>query len=206
MLIERGNVMKRSVGFTLVEMMITVAILAILAAIAIPSFSTFIRSAQIRTAAESMQAGLNLARAESLRRNARVSLWMVTNLTAGCVRSGSGTSWVVSMADPAAKCNVAASETVAPRLVQSRSGSEGTAAVSLSATGGGAASSCITFNGFGQVEAACTGGGTPIDKIVFSPAVTTSGAKVLEVRVTSGGAIRMCRQGASSDDPAYCGV
>lgn len=199
------HVMKRSAGFTLVEMIIAVAILGIMAAIAMPSFSTFIRNAQIRSAVENMQAGLNLARSEALRRNTRVSLWMVNGISATCARSASGTSWVVSLADPAGKCNIVSSETVAPQLVQSRSGSDGTGTVGVSAvTGGGAASSCITFNGFGQVEAACTGGGTPVARVVFAPAAATAGVGNLEVRVTPGGAIRSCNPAKSGEDPTKC--
>lgn len=197
--------MKRSAGFTVVEMMIAVAILGILLAIGMPSFATFIRNSQVRTAAENMQAGLNLARSEALRRNAPVSFWMVTNLTSGCALSSSGNSWVVSMANPAGKCQIASSETVAPRTIQTRSGNDATGPVTLSATGGGAARNCVTFNGFGQVEDTCTGGGTPIAKVEFNTA--TAGTKSLEVRITSGGAVRMCNPAmANTDDPTYCGA
>lgn len=198
--------MKRSAGFTVVEMMIAVAVLGILVAIGMPSFATFIRNSQVRTSAENMQSGLHLARAEALRRNARVSFWMVTNLTAGCALSGTGNSWVVSMANPAGKCQVASSETVAPQTVQSRSGNDATGPVTLNATGAGnVASSCVTFNGFGQVEDTCTGGGTPITKVEFTAA--TAGTKSLQVRVTPGGAVRMCNPATTNtDDPTHCGA
>jgi type IV fimbrial biogenesis protein FimT len=199
--------MKHSAGFTLVELIITVTILGILMAVGMPSFTNFIRNSQIRSAAENLQAGLNLARSESLRRNARVSFWMVSDLTAACARGATRTSWVVSMANPAGACNAASSETNAPQLIQSRSGSDNTATVTLSATdSAGAASSCITFNGFGQVESTCTGGGNPIAKVVLNSSGGTSGIRTLEVRVTSGGAIRLCDPSASSSSPAYCGT
>lgn len=196
--------MKRSAGFTVVEMMIAVAVLGILVALGMPSFATFIRNSQVRSSAENMQSGLNLARSEALRRNSRVSFWMVTDLTAGCTLSGTGNSWVVSMANPTGKCQVASSETVAPQLIQSRSGNDSTGAVTLSAIGGGGgASSCVTFNGFGQVEDTCTGGGTPITQVQFTAA--TAGTKSLQVRVTPGGAIRMCNPAmTNADDPTFC--
>ncbi|CAM4205387.1 hypothetical protein F901_00714 [Acinetobacter dispersus] len=45
---------KRCTGFTLIELMITVAIVAIIAAIAIPSYETYIRRADLSTAQQEM--------------------------------------------------------------------------------------------------------------------------------------------------------
>jgi type IV fimbrial biogenesis protein FimT len=199
----RGHhvLMKRQRGFTLVEMMVAVAIVAILMAVAVPNFQAFIRNTAIRSAAESMQAGLNLARSEALRRNARVTLWVVDSLAATCARSSSGNSWVVSFDNPAGACNAASSQTTAPRLIQSRAGSDGSTGVSVSAlTAGATAASCITFNGFGGVESTCTGGGAPIGSIQF----TSTGGRRLDIRVTSGGAIRQCDPSADASSTARC--
>lgn len=197
--------MKRPRGFTLVEMMVAVAIVAILLAVAVPGFQGWIRNAEIRTAAESLQAGLNLARTEALRRNARVSLWLVDNLGATCVRSASGKSWVVSMDNPASACAAASSETVAPRLIQSRAGNDGSPNVNVAAlNAAGAAASCITFNGFGLVEAACTGGGAPLARVSLTSAAGGASARMLDVRITSGGAIRQCDPNAAAGKPTSC--
>lgn len=198
--------MKCSSGFTLVEMMIAVAIMAILLAVGMPAFQTFIQNIQIRTAAESMQSGLNLARTEALRRNARVSLWIVNGVTASCARSSSGTSWVVSFDNPAGLCNVASSETVAPRIIQSRAGSDGSSTVNVSAVdANGAGTSCITFNGLGSIESTCAGGGPPIDTITFRSATSPTTTRGLNVQVTRGGAVRMCDPAVSAEnDSANC--
>src|SRR5690606_15153493 len=57
----------RTSGFTLVELMVTIAIAAILAAIAFPSFQDSIRSNRVTTAANELMASLALARTEALR-------------------------------------------------------------------------------------------------------------------------------------------
>lgn len=195
--------MNKRGGFTLIEMMITVVIMAILLAVGAPSFTTFIQNAQIRTAAENLQAGLSLARSEALRRNAHVSLWMVNNLSASCARSATGTSWVVSQDNPAGNCAAGASDTTAPRLIQTRSGSDGSSNVTLSAVdSGGSATSCITFNGFGQVETTCNGGGNPIARVSLVSAV--SNTRALDIRVTAGGATRTCNPAETGSSPTAC--
>ena len=198
--------MKPNAGFTLVEMMISVAILAILLGIGMPSFQRFIENTKIRTTADSLQAGLNLARTEALRRNARVSFWLVNNVSASCARSASGTSWVVAFDNPAGVCNAAASDTAVPRIIQSYSGSDGSSGMGVSAlNGAGNAASCITFNGFGTVEPNCGANEVPIWRIKVESANAASTARKLDVRIISGGAVRMCDPAVTSTtDPSRC--
>lgn len=61
-------------GFTLVELMVTVSIAAILLAIGVPPFSRLISSNRMATQTNELVASLNLARAEAVRRSAGVSL------------------------------------------------------------------------------------------------------------------------------------
>lgn len=200
--------MKPNAGFTLVEMMIAVAILAILLALGGPAFQTFIENTKIRSTAESMQAGLHLARSEALRRNARVTFWLVDGISAACARSASGTSWVVSFDNPAGGCNAASSETVVPRIMQSRSGNDGSTGISVSARDGSdTATDCITFNGFGSVETACTDGAAPLRRIAITSTSASTATRALQVRITPGGAVRMCDPSVGvNTDPAYCGT
>jgi prepilin-type N-terminal cleavage/methylation domain-containing protein len=61
-------------GFTIIEFMITVAIVAILVAIASPSLDRFTTAASLDMAAESFQSSLGYARSEALKRGQTVSL------------------------------------------------------------------------------------------------------------------------------------
>jgi type IV fimbrial biogenesis protein FimT len=65
-------------GFTLVELLVTIAIAAILMGVAVPSFSTFIATQRIKTAAFDLTSTLIQARSEALKRNASVTLASAT--------------------------------------------------------------------------------------------------------------------------------
>ena len=64
----------RSAGFTLPELMITVAIVSILAALAGPSFSSLIASQRTRAASTDLYLALAKARSEAIKRNTNVTL------------------------------------------------------------------------------------------------------------------------------------
>jgi type IV fimbrial biogenesis protein FimT len=61
-------------GFTLTELMVTVAVASILAVIAGPSFTGLIASQRIRTASFDLMAHLTLARSEAIKQNADVTV------------------------------------------------------------------------------------------------------------------------------------
>ena len=61
-------------GFTLIELMLVVAVLGIIVLIAAPSFQRAIHSNQLRTETSRLLSALNLARSEAISRNAIVSL------------------------------------------------------------------------------------------------------------------------------------
>ncbi|MFP5419491.1 MAG: GspH/FimT family pseudopilin [Gammaproteobacteria bacterium] len=64
----------RAAGFTLVEMLVTVVVLAILAMIALPNYQAWVESSRITAQANDFLTALHLARSESVKRNAPVSV------------------------------------------------------------------------------------------------------------------------------------
>lgn len=81
----------RALGFTLVELMVTIAVLTILVMVAVPSFRVFVANQRVRNASMDLMAALTLARSEAISQNSSVDLtqsgsgwnsgWTVTNGT-----------------------------------------------------------------------------------------------------------------------------
>jgi type IV fimbrial biogenesis protein FimT len=202
--VEKGRVVLRPSdrGFTLIELMIGLAVMGILLAVAVPAFDRFLQNTKIRNAAELTITGLNLARAEALRRNTNVRFQLVSDLTASCSASGSSLSWVVSLSDPAGACNAAPSDTTAPRIVQKRSALEGTAGVVAAATGG----SGVVYTGLGRVS---SGGLTQIDLSTMQGTCehldANGNRRCLRILISTGGQARMCDpKVADNTDPRFC--
>lgn len=85
--------MLRSKGFTIIELMVTIAVLAILITIALPGFESMIDKRRIIGAAESIYSDLQLARSESVKRSRNVLVSVTTNA------SGSCTGWSVTVSE-----------------------------------------------------------------------------------------------------------
>jgi type IV fimbrial biogenesis protein FimT len=66
--------MKNQRGFTLIELMITLAVMAILITAALPSFNEFIKNNRLTTQANDFIATMNLARSEAIKRGANINI------------------------------------------------------------------------------------------------------------------------------------
>lgn len=91
---------RRSRGFTLVELMVTVAILVILLAIGVPAMQGFLASRQVAGKADALASAIRFARSEALKRSQSVTICQTTtadSVTPSC-DTGTGdwnSGWLV---------------------------------------------------------------------------------------------------------------
>ncbi len=192
-------------GVTLIELAITLAILGLLLVLGMPSYRTWVQNVQLRTAGESLLAGLQMARNEAVSRNTSVRFQLVDSLgaTCGLVTPGSaavGTSWVVSVDDAVAHCN--GDSTAAPWILQKKPAGEGTANVSITP-----AHAAIVFSALGQVTDPPVATAIDLANPSGGTCIGTAGGtmRCLRVQVGPGGQARLCDpQVAPGVDPRAC--
>ena len=84
----------RTNGFTLIEVLVAIAIAAILLAVAVPSFSAANLNSRLRASSTELIASANLARAEAIKRNGVVNLCPSADGTS-CSAGGWEQGWIV---------------------------------------------------------------------------------------------------------------
>lgn len=175
-------------GFSLIELMVTLSLLAVLLAAGAPSFGTWIANANVRSAAESIQNGLRLAQTEAVRRNRQVA-FVLTNGTPAwdATPVDDGTGWFIRVIP-------ATGETADAQFFVQGNTYARQNAVSID----GPAATC--FNSVGrQVSNDSTGLGADCTAPADATEVTeyavsrASGAdRRMRVQVYLGGQVRMC--------------
>ena len=198
-------------GLTLIELMVGLAIVAILMVFAAPSFRLMTENSKLRGAAENMASILQTGRTEAITRNGTVELLMTNQPLSTDVddfaAADAGRNWVLRTKDPTPS---ASPENI---LLRSHSANEGGAtggsntSVQMASTSKTTAATVksLHFNSLGQVSLNAPEGGTGALKegatLAFSnPAAgacehLTTGAgpmRCLNVQVTVSGEIRLC--------------
>ncbi len=175
----------RPQGFTLIETLIAMAVLGILMTAGVPMYTQWIQNSQIRTAAESITSGLQVARNEAVRTNQQVRFELP---------DPASSAWRICVWDVANNACLGAP-------IQERNATEGGQNAQLggalvdtgnytAALGAGAGLPAgVTFNAFGRLA----NPGFDLRRIdVRNALLSAADERRLIILVSVGGQVRMC--------------
>jgi type IV fimbrial biogenesis protein FimT len=180
-------------GFTLIEMMVAIAIAALLLLLAGPPFTTFLRNSEIRSTSESIVNGLRAAKTEAARQNRRVMFTL---------EGGNSASWVINVVNDPVDC----ADPVAPPIqsyVKEEAGKNSKVIIAP------ADKLTVCFDGIGRVVKQ----GTPNDHIMSIDVESIVACQARPLRIVVDDAdrpaprgLRMCDPNPNlpPDDPRYC--
>lgn len=188
-------------GFSLVELMVAVVVLAIMSALAMPNFMSWIRNARVRTVADALQSGMRLAQAEAQRR-AHTVVFFLTNskdCTTSVTAAAGGAYWQVRTVPNALLTGDAAEALQCGVLTDVSSG------ISLSSS-----ATALCFGGDGRqatvtdpaaIGISCTAAAATYD---VAPTATNNENRPLRVTVSLAGSIRLCDPRKDPSAPDGC--
>lgn len=146
-------------GFTLIELMVVVALAAIMAALAAPSFKSFVSGQRVKTAASDFVMTAIFARSEAIKRNADVT---ITSVTSGA--TGWKDGWTVAvgstqLSQQQAYASVTFSGPVSA-ITYSGTGRLSAAVTTMTITGTDGSARCVAFDLSGMPKSSKSSSGT----------------------------------------------
>jgi type IV fimbrial biogenesis protein FimT len=191
--------MRSARGFTMIELMVGIAVVAVLFALGLPSMGALLQNNKLGSAAKSYMQGIQIARTEAIRRNATTEFVLTATpigpgIETAAAPAATGPHWVARAASGASW-----------DLIEAKSSADGSGQVSansvqVNATGGAS----IAFNGFGVPI-----GGTAFSIAVSNPAggacATAGGTmRCQQIRIRPGGQVFLCDPAVAASDNRAC--
>jgi len=160
-------------GFTILELMVSLAIAALLLTVGLPSFTTFLRNSEIRSTAESISNGLRVARTEATRLNKPVSFTLA---------GGGDTGWAINEFNPVT------ATLILPPIQQYAKLEAGKNSKAVTTPANAVA---VTFNGLGRAISPSPIA-TPNLQQIDVGSLVAGEARTLRIYVDDARGIRMC--------------
>jgi type IV fimbrial biogenesis protein FimT len=163
----------RQRGFTLVELVVTIALVAILTTLAIPSFSEVLRQWRRDSATRELSTSLQLARSEAVKTSRRLAICPSTDGTGCAATTEWSTGWIVFVDDGATDLSYDSGERI----------------IKVASTQGGVAT--LTSSGSVQILQFLPNGlmGTGTTTFTVTPSGATSATKVDTITVSTVGRV-----------------
>jgi type IV fimbrial biogenesis protein FimT len=195
--VVKGKILEMTArGFTMIELMIALAIFAFLIMLAGPMYADFLGNTQIRNAAENTLTGIRLAQTHAVRNNRPAKVVIDPSPVTG--------GWLVYTFDEN-------TNDYAVAAVDNYSWQEGAAKTAVTLSPGGATE--VAFDGLGRV---CTtvlcnpalAVATPVTRVdVTNPSVSLGARRNLRVQISALGgttATKLCDPAVLAPDPRSC--
>jgi len=190
-------------GFSIIELMVTVAIIAILLVMTIPAYGTWMADAHVRAAAESLTNAIRLTQSTAVAKG-RTSLFALTADPQPSVNStaaASASNWFATLNVLGGSDETKASLGL---ILKSTEGTQHQVTISGPAV--------VCFNALGRqtslaaAASSLSTGCTAADPAVFQVSRASGASRYFKVLVYAGGRVRMCdaAKAISSNNPDGC--
>ena len=183
-------------GFTLLEALIAMTIMAIVTALAVPSFSALLSERRVSSSAQAYAAALRKAQAEASARNRTVEVLFTaadptpaTVTTASAAAAASSRRWMVRQQAPTGVTDFIEGFSLADQMPT----------VSIEA-----APTAVGFTPLGRPVDLSAGAATPLAARMVVRFTDTATARRVCTYLTTGGAVRVCDPTKSSGHGSAC--
>ena len=195
-------------GITMMEVMVSVAVIATVLAVGIPNLSSWVQNTQVKSTAETVLTGLQLARGEAVRQNSRAKFLLTKNTDNSAdwtvITASSSVPNSFLLADGATEIQkAAAAEMGVNARLNIASGVQAAGDCSTAITSGMGASENVVFDAFGKVVSTTM---TRIDVIKAGDtgADNEQNSRRRVILISQSGAAKLCRPGLPSSNPQGC--